>query len=73
MAGVLRLGLYVLLRFSVLGGPADRREGSRPLPRLFLAPLGAFAGFMDAAGGGGWGPISHARAAPRGAGWSRAR
>ena len=59
MAGVLIvLGLYVLLRFSVLGGPPTRREGSRPLPRLFLAPLGAFAGFMDAAGGGGWGPIS---------------
>ena len=59
MAGVLIvLGLYVLLRFSVLGGPAVNREGSRPLPRIFLGPLGAFAGFMDAAGGGGWGPIS---------------
>ena len=59
MAGVLIvLGLYVLLRFSVLGGPPACREGSRPLQRLFLAPLGAFAGLMDAAGGGGWGPIS---------------
>ena len=58
MAGVLVvLGIYVLLRFSVLGAPT-RREGARPLPRIFLAPLGAFAGFMDAAGGGGWGPIS---------------
>jgi uncharacterized protein len=59
MAAVLVvLGLYVLLRFSVLGSPAAGREGGRPLPRIFLGPLGAFAGFMDAAGGGGWGPIS---------------
>ena len=59
MAAVLVvLGLYVLLRFSLLGGPAVNREGARPLPRIFLGPLGAFAGFMDAAGGGGWGPIS---------------
>ena len=59
MAAVLIvLGLYVLLRFSVLGGPPVRREGAKPLARIFLAPLGAFAGFMDAAGGGGWGPIS---------------
>ena len=58
MAGVLVvLGLYVLLRFSVLGGPPVRRGRSKPLPAVFLAPLGLFAGFMDAAGGGGWGPI----------------
>ncbi len=58
MAGVLVvLGIYVLLRFSVLGGPPAYRGGDRPLPRIFLAPLGLFAGFMDAAGGGGWGPI----------------
>jgi uncharacterized membrane protein YfcA len=30
----------------------------RPIGRKFLSPLGFFAGFMDAAGGGGWGPIS---------------
>jgi uncharacterized protein len=29
-----------------------------PIPRVFLAPLGLIAGFLDAAGGGGWGPIS---------------
>jgi uncharacterized membrane protein YfcA len=58
MAGVLvLLGIYVLLRFSVLGGPPVYRGGDKPLPRVFLAPLGLFAGFMDAAGGGGWGPI----------------
>ena len=29
-----------------------------PLPSKFLSPLGAFAGFIDATGGGGWGPVS---------------
>lgn len=52
------LGVVVLLRFTLLA-----REPSDPIarrPRLrgrFLSPLGLFAGFMDAAGGGGWGPI----------------
>jgi uncharacterized membrane protein YfcA len=48
------LGAYVLLRFA--RRPRERARRRR-LPALFLAPLGAFAGFMDAAGGGGWGPI----------------
>jgi uncharacterized protein len=30
----------------------------RPISRKFLSPLGLVAGFLDAAGGGGWGPIS---------------
>lgn len=50
------LGLYILARFSrpLRHRPAAER---RPLPAFFLSPLGLFAGFMDAAGGGGWGPI----------------
>jgi uncharacterized membrane protein YfcA len=55
---LLALGVYVLLRFSVLGGPPTHRGRERRLPWFFLSPLGLFAGFMDAAGGGGWGPIS---------------
>ena len=50
------LGVYVLARFSF-----RRREKpvvERPVPRGILAPLGLVAGFLDAAGGGGWGPIS---------------
>jgi uncharacterized protein len=50
------LGLYILSRFSF-----RRREQPvvvRPIARGFLAPLGFVAGFLDAAGGGGWGPIS---------------
>jgi uncharacterized membrane protein YfcA len=50
------LGLYILARFSF-----RRRENPvivRPIAKGFLAPLGLVAGFLDAAGGGGWGPIS---------------
>jgi uncharacterized protein len=50
------LGLYILARFSF-----RRREQPvviRPIAGGFLAPLGFVAGFLDAAGGGGWGPIS---------------
>ena len=50
------LGAYVLIRFAYLGGKVTLREGS--LRRPLLAPLGLVAGFLDAVGGGGWGPIS---------------
>jgi uncharacterized membrane protein YfcA len=49
------LGLYILIRFATRTFPP--KPGARQLPWFFLSPLGAFAGFMDAAGGGGWGPI----------------
>src|ERR671914_2442275 len=49
------LGLYILVRFATRTFPP--KPGRRRLPWFFLSPLGAFAGFMDAAGGGGWGPI----------------
>ncbi|WP_019809991.1 sulfite exporter TauE/SafE family protein, partial [Saccharomonospora halophila] len=50
------LGLYVLVRFAFLRLGrliTERRPGAR-----FLAPLGLVAGFVDAAGGGGWGPVA---------------
>ena len=50
------LGVYILSRFAF-----RRRENpvvERPVSRGFLGPLGFVAGFLDAAGGGGWGPIS---------------
>jgi uncharacterized membrane protein YfcA len=50
------LGVFVLMRFSFRRH--DRPVRERPVPRAFLAPLGLVAGFLDAAGGGGWGPIS---------------
>ena len=50
------LGAYVLARFSFRR--RERPVEERPVARAFLAPLGLVAGFLDAAGGGGWGPIS---------------
>lgn len=50
------LGLYILVRFATRAFP-PRARTDRKLPAFLLSPLGAFAGFMDAAGGGGWGPI----------------
>ena len=52
---LLGLGLYVLSRFTFRGLPKDRL--GRPLRRRFLTPLGLVAGFLDATGGGGWGPV----------------
>lgn len=50
------LGVYVLSRFAFRR--TERPVQVRPISRLFLSPLGLFAGFLDAMGGGGWGPIS---------------
>jgi uncharacterized protein len=50
------LGVYVLSRFSFRRN--ERPVVERPIGRKFLSPLGFVAGFLDAAGGGGWGPIS---------------
>jgi uncharacterized protein len=50
------LGVYVLIRFAFLGGRIEVKPGT--LRRPLLAPLGLIAGFFDAVGGGGWGPIS---------------
>ena len=50
------LGIFVLARFSFRRH--ERPVEVRPVARTFLAPLGLIAGFLDAAGGGGWGPIS---------------
>jgi hypothetical protein len=57
MAGVLLcLGLYVLLRFTL--GRAQLKPGRRYVRGRFLVPLGLGAGFIDATGGGGWGPVA---------------
>ncbi len=57
MAAILLvLGLYVLLRFTL--GTIKLRADRPPLRSRFLGPLGVFAGFVDATGGGGWGPVA---------------
>ncbi|GAA1740803.1 sulfite exporter TauE/SafE family protein [Microbacterium paludicola] len=52
---LLGLGIYVLVRFTLKGLPARRTAGRLSL--RFLAPLGLVGGFLDASGGGGWGPV----------------
>lgn len=55
MSGILlALGTYLLVRFA---RPVVSRAAG-PLRRRFLAPLGLVAGFVDATGGGGWGPVA---------------
>ncbi|WP_433869537.1 sulfite exporter TauE/SafE family protein [Saccharopolyspora sp. CA-218241] len=49
------LGLYVLLKFALR--PLRRRTLTGVSPKL-TAPLGLVAGFVDATGGGGWGPVA---------------
>jgi uncharacterized membrane protein YfcA len=57
MAGVLLiLGIYILCRFTLAGVPRPR--GRRYVRGRFLVPLGLGAGFVDATGGGGWGPVA---------------
>ena len=52
---LLALGGYVTWRF-LAPGPRPLRFSARPSAR-FLAPMGLFAGALDAIGGGGWGPV----------------
>ncbi len=57
MAGILLvLGLYVLGRFTL--GRIRTESDAAPLRSRFLGPLGLIAGFVDATGGGGWGPVA---------------
>jgi hypothetical protein len=55
---LLLLGLYVFVRFALGIGRRRRPASTQPLRRRFLAPLGAVGGFLDAVGGGGWGPVT---------------
>jgi uncharacterized protein len=52
---LLALGGYILVRFTTFGLPKGHL--GKPLRKRFLAPLGLVAGFVDATGGGGWGPV----------------
>ncbi|MDH2430544.1 sulfite exporter TauE/SafE family protein [Sphaerisporangium sp. TRM90804] len=52
---LLTLGLYILVRFTAYGLPKGNL--GKPLRKRFLAPLGLVGGFVDATGGGGWGPV----------------
>jgi uncharacterized membrane protein YfcA len=55
MSGLLALlGIYILIRFILGIKPVIKKA----ITIKFLAPLGLFAGFIDATGGGGWGPVA---------------
>ncbi|HMR23667.1 MAG TPA: sulfite exporter TauE/SafE family protein, partial [Micropruina sp.] len=51
------LGLYILLRFA-FRAPRVAHARKSPHRARFLVPLGLAGGFVDATGGGGWGPVS---------------
>ncbi|MFG3555197.1 sulfite exporter TauE/SafE family protein [Micromonospora sp. NPDC047557] len=56
MAAILfTLGAYLLLRFA---RPLRTDRAGGRLRGRFLGPLGLVAGFVDATGGGGWGPVA---------------
>ena len=63
------IGLNLMYRFS--RGLIRRHVAERPHSVPFLSGLGLFGGFIDATGGGGWGPVttstllSAGRAEPR--------
>jgi uncharacterized protein len=51
------LGTLVIVR-SLRGDLRGQTRHPSTLRRRFLAPLGLGAGFLDAVGGGGWGPVA---------------
>ncbi|HJQ96048.1 MAG TPA: sulfite exporter TauE/SafE family protein [Acidimicrobiia bacterium] len=53
---LLVLGVSLIVRFALRGTRTDRQHLG--FKSKFLAPLGLFAGFIDASGGGGWGPVA---------------
>lgn len=62
---LLAIGVYVLLRFSLRTPPAIIAGGTTHGAK-FLMPLGLFGGFIDASGGGGWGPVTTSTLLSRG-------
>ncbi len=62
----------LLVRFTAAGLP--KTTLGKPLRKRFLTPLGLVAGFVDATGGGGWGPVgtpAHPGQRPAGAAQGR--
>lgn len=49
------LGAYILARFAF--NTSANLISEKRIPKVLLVPLGAVAGFIDALGGGGWGPV----------------
>ncbi|RHW43265.1 sulfite exporter TauE/SafE family protein [Neobacillus notoginsengisoli] len=54
---LLSLGVFVMYRFLFKGNASKKGPIKKPGKKFFV-PLGFIAGFFDATGGGGWGPIA---------------
>lgn len=54
---LLILGFFVIYRFLFKFNPSNQHS-KKKLGKKHFIPLGFFAGFFDATGGGGWGPIA---------------
>jgi uncharacterized membrane protein YfcA len=67
---LLAIGAFILVRYAVRP-PREATARTSPHRGRFLVPLGLLGGFVDATGGGGWGPVATAtllsagRTAPR--------
>jgi len=56
-AFLMLLGVYILARFLFRNHQGQEAKAKPPSNKL-LTPLGLVGGFLDAVGGGGWGPIA---------------
>jgi uncharacterized membrane protein YfcA len=54
---LLGLGVYIMFRF-LFRSEQRQAEHAKPPSKKLLTPLGIIGGFLDAVGGGGWGPIA---------------
>lgn len=54
---LLLLGIFILYRF-LFTRKAKKADPEKVFSRKQLIPLGLVAGFLDATGGGGWGPVA---------------
>lgn len=54
---LLALGIFVIYRFLFKYNPTERLS-KKSMKKKHFVPLGFIAGFFDATGGGGWGPIA---------------
>ncbi|MBY6036483.1 sulfite exporter TauE/SafE family protein [Fictibacillus nanhaiensis] len=55
---LLGLGVYVLFRFLFLKVKVEAERKNDHKRQALYRPVGFIAGFMDATGGGGWGPMT---------------
>lgn len=51
------IGVFILVKYT-LRPPRESEARVSPHGRRFLVPVGLVGGFVDATGGGGWGPVA---------------